>query len=356
MINGYIEELGNTILSQDQILAIGGQTKTGLKAPTHISSLEMSKIAGILEYQPDEYTFTAYAGTRLDTIDQMLAENGQFMPFDPPFIKRGGTLGGTVAANISGPGRYRYGGLRDFVLGVKFFDYQARLMGSGGKVVKNAAGFDIPKLMVGSLGSLGAIIELSFKVFPQPPKYTTVVSRFSSIQELLKNLTHLTASPIELFCLEIEPEADYYNLRVRLGGVSNLFPNRIERLKQFMGDVEILDGEEELGYWEGINEFTWLPDDALLIKVPITPSKVTTLDEFLKRNKVPRRYSVGANVAWIAWSKHLDIIDSYLTDLNLVGLTIIGEASQNRLGSWDSGNFYQRIKKALDPIGKWAEV
>lgn len=356
MDNGYIEELGNIIQSQNQLLAFGGRTKTAIKPLADITSLDISKVAGILEYQPDEYTFTAYAGTRLFTIEQMLAENGQFMPFDPPLIKRGGTLGGTVAANLSGPGRYRFGGLRDFILGVRFFDYQARLIRFGGKVVKNAAGFDIPKLMVGSLGGLGAMVELSFKVFPQPPEYVTVVSRFSSIQELLKSLTRLTASPIELFCLEIEPEANYFYLRVRLGGVRKLFPNRIERLKQYMGDVEILDGEDEVGYWQEINEFAWLPDDSLLIKIPITPSTVARLDEFLKQNGVPRRYSAGANVAWIAWSEDPDIIDSHLKALNLVGLTILGESNQNRLGSWDYGNFYQRIKKALDPIGKWAEV
>jgi glycolate oxidase FAD binding subunit len=271
-------------------------------------------------------------------------------------IKQGGTLGGTVAANLSGPGRYRFGGLRDFVLGVQFFDYKARLIRSGGKVVKNAAGFDIPKLMVGSLGSLGAMVELSFKVFPQPPAYMTVISRYSSLQDLLGCLAGLTASPIELYCLEIEPETDIYDLRVRLAGPPKLFPNRIERIKQFMGDVEIMDGDEELKYWDRINEFAWVPENSLLIKVPITPSIVAKLDEFLNQNEVPRRYSVGANVAWIAWSKPLHIIDGYLKDSNLVGLTILGEASQNRFGAWDAGNFYRRIKKALDPIGKWAEV
>jgi glycolate oxidase FAD binding subunit len=204
MNNGSIQRLGEIIQSENQLLAFGGKTKSALKISNNITPLEMAEISGILEYQPSEYTFTAYAGTRLDTVDRLLAENGQFMPFDPLLVKRGGTLGGTVAANLNGPGRYRYGGIRDFILGVQFFDYQARLIRSGGKVVKNAAGFDISKLMVGSLGSLGTMVELSFKVFPQPPEYRSIISRYSSIGDLLKSLVSLTTSSIELFCLEID--------------------------------------------------------------------------------------------------------------------------------------------------------
>lgn len=356
MNNGYLDELGVKIQSNSNLLAYGGQTKSALLASSGITPLGMGKISGILEYQPDEYTFTAYAGTRLETIAKMLAEHGQFLPFDPPFKKRGGTLGGTVAANLSGPGRYRYGGLRDFILGVKFFDYQARLVRSGGKVVKNAAGFDISKLMVGSLGGLGAMVEVSFKVFPQPPEYRTISSRFSTFDEVLKSLVKLTTSSIELFCLEIEPVTDEYELRVRLGGDPKLFTKRIERLKLFMGDLEILEGAEEQRYWDLINDFAWVPEDSVLIKIPITPSTVTHLDLYLHQNNATRRYSVGANVAWLAWSKPINSIDDFLKQSNLGGLTILGNADKNRLGSRLSGNFYKRIKKALDPIGKWAEV
>ncbi len=356
MDNGYIDELGKLIESHDRLLAIGNNTKTAVTAPSGVTKLDMSKVSGIIEYQPSEYTFTAFTGTRLDTICQMLAENGQFLPFDPPFVKGGGTLGGTVATNLSGPGRYRYGGVRDFVLGVQFFDYQARLIRSGGKVVKNAAGFDIPKLMVGSLGALGAMVELSFKVFPQPPEYITITSNYPSLPGALEYLIQLTASPIELICLEIEPNAESYDLRIRLGGIPKLFANRIERLKEYIGDVEILEGEQEAKYWEGVNEFSWIPENSRLVKVPLTPKSVPDLDIFLKQNQAVRRYSVGANVAWIAWSKPLGILDQQLKDSKLVGLVILGIADQIHLGDWDSGSFYQRIKKALDPIGKWSEV
>jgi hypothetical protein len=172
----------------------------------------------------------------------------------------------------------------------------------------------------------------------------------------MEHLVQLTVSPFEILYLEIEPTNSSYDLRMRLGGSPKLFDERIDRLEQFLGDITVLDGDVESNYWEHINEFRWLPEDSTLVKVPLTPKLVLDLDEFLQQNGSIRRYSVGANVAWIAWSKPLDKLDQHLKDSNLAGLTILGPADQIRLGAWNSGNFYQRIKKALDPKGKWAEV
>jgi glycolate oxidase FAD binding subunit len=356
MNNGHIEEISEFIHSHSQILAYSSKTKTALQAPKEIAILDMSEISGVIEYEPSEYTFTAYAGTRLDEVNQMLAENGQFLPFDPLLSQLGGTLGGTVAANMNGPGRYRYGGIRDFVLGVKYFDDQARLIRSGGKVVKNAAGFDIPKLMVGSLGSFGALVELSFKVFPRPAEYTTVSSSHPTIASALESLIRLIVSPIEIFCLDLEPDENGYLLRIRLGGLHELFTDRIERLKQYTGNLEIMESEFEENYWRKIREFQWLPNDTILVKIPITPKLVPKLDEYLEANDKIRRYSAGANVAWVAWPQPLDSLDNFLKQENLAGLTILGSTDQIRIGAWEPGVFYQRVKDALDPSGKWAKV
>jgi glycolate oxidase FAD binding subunit len=356
MNNSHIEEIGEFIRSHSQILAYGGKTKNALKAPTEIATLDLSEISGVIEYEPSEYTFTAYAGTRLDAINQMLAENDQFLPFDPLLSELGGTLGGTVAANMNGPGRYRFGGIRDFVLGVKYFDYQARLIRSGGKVVKNAAGFDIPKLMVGSLGNFGALFELSFKVFPSPAEYTTVFSSHPTLRSALDCLVRLSTGPVEIFCLELEPGDNRYLLRIRLGGLREQFTNRIERLKQLIGDLEIMDSNKEENYWRKIREFQWLPDDTSLIKIPLTPKLVPKLDKFLEANDTVRRYSAGANIAWVAWPHQIDNLHHYLKGENLAGLTILGSTDQSRIGLWKPGVFSQRIKEALDPSGKWATV
>ena len=96
------------------------------------------------------------------------------MPCEALFAEAGATLGGTVAAATSGPGRLRFGGVRDFLLGVRFVTGDGRVVFGGGKVVKNAAGFDLPKLMVGGLGRFGVLTELTFKVFPKPEKFASL--------------------------------------------------------------------------------------------------------------------------------------------------------------------------------------
>ena len=148
--------------------------------------MEAGGLSGVLEYEPGEYVFTALAGTPVAQVEAMLAEHGQYLPFDPLWPARGATLGGTVAANTAGPGRNRYGGVRDFLIGVRFIDGRGELVRGGGKVVKNAAGFDLPKLMVGSLGAFGLLVELSFKVFPQPEAFATLEIECGSLDAALQ--------------------------------------------------------------------------------------------------------------------------------------------------------------------------
>ena len=165
-----VPEIQQALLDLPQVKVTAGGTKNALSADANLS---LAPLAGVSEYQPSEYTFTAKAATRLSEIESMLAEHGQYLPFDPPLVDAGATLGGTVAAGLSGPNRFRYGGVRDFILGVQLVNGEGELVNGGGKVVKNAAGFDIPKLMVGSLGSFGVMTELTFKVFPAPAATAT---------------------------------------------------------------------------------------------------------------------------------------------------------------------------------------
>src|SRR6185503_15751320 len=129
----------------------GGGTKDALSsAGGETTRLDLGGCAGIVEYAPSEFTVTALAGTPIAEMVAALGERGQYLPFDPILVEAGATLGGTIAAGVSGSGRARYGGIRDFILGVRFLDGGGTLVRGGGKVVKNAAGFDLPKLMVGS--------------------------------------------------------------------------------------------------------------------------------------------------------------------------------------------------------------
>jgi glycolate oxidase FAD binding subunit len=309
----------------------------------------------MLEYQPSEYTFTALAGTRVSEVDQILAENGQYLPFDPVLVEQGATLGGTVASGLSGPGRYRYGGVRDFLLGVKFVDGQGRVVRGGGRVVKNAAGFDLPKLMTGSLGGYGALVELSFKVFPRPEAFVTLQADFSSLAGALEALIRLTAEPLDIYALDLLPAQEGASLYVRLAGTSLLFAKRVERVRQVIGPVSSLEGEAEAELWQSVRAFSWAGKGNLLVKAPVTPSAIPWLDAELAR-EVHRRYSVGGNLAWLSWPGAEEDLDRMLSGLGLSGLVVLGGSRRARLGRLTGSAFARRVKGALDPLGRWAEV
>jgi glycolate oxidase FAD binding subunit len=120
--------------------------------------------AGIIDYEPTELVLTARCGTRLAELEGALTAKGQMLPFEPPHFGAGATLGGCVAAGLSGPRRAAAGALRDFVLGARLIDGRARELGFGGRVMKNVAGYDVSRLLAGSLGTLGLILEVSLKV------------------------------------------------------------------------------------------------------------------------------------------------------------------------------------------------
>jgi glycolate oxidase FAD binding subunit len=130
--------------------------------------LDTRGYAGIVSYEPTELVVTARCGTLLAELERILGQNGQCLPFEPPHFGPEATLGGCVATGLSGPRRASAGALRDFVLGVKLVDGRGRELAFGGQVMKNVAGYDVARLVAGSLGTLGLIAEVSLKVLPSP--------------------------------------------------------------------------------------------------------------------------------------------------------------------------------------------
>jgi glycolate oxidase FAD binding subunit len=144
--------------------------------------LDTREHAGIVNYEPSELVITARCGTPLSEIERALAAQGQFLPFEPPAFGGDPTIGGVAAAGLSGPRRASAGALRDFVLGVALLDAQGELLYFGGQVMKNVAGFDVSRLLCGSLGVLGLIAEVSLKVLPRPRVETTLRFECSAAQ------------------------------------------------------------------------------------------------------------------------------------------------------------------------------
>ncbi len=136
--------------------------------------LDTREYRGIVAYEPTELVITARCGTPLAEIEATLAGKDQWLPFEPPAFGEGATIGGVVAAGLSGPGRQWAGAVRDFVLGAAMLDSQGRALNFGGQVMKNVAGYDLSRLLCGSLGILGLVAEVSLKVLPRPAATATV--------------------------------------------------------------------------------------------------------------------------------------------------------------------------------------
>ncbi len=350
-----VEELRTLVCSYPHVLPYGAGTKSALSTSHHgETAVDLSSLAGMLEYEPSEFVFTALAGTRLADVRRQLAEHGQYLPFDPLLVDQGATLGGTIAAGVNGPGRYRYGGVRDFLLGVRFVNGEGDTVYAGGKVVKNSAGFDIPKLMVGSLGQLGALVEVSFKVFPKPEAYTTVRLNCPTLSDALNVVQRLYVSPLDMDSLDLEPAAAGGTIVwLRLAGLRSALPTRIDRVRSTIGGGEVIDDDEAL--WRDVRELKWLPPDYSLIKVPVTPKRIPALDQALPPTTI-RRYTGGGQAAWIAFADRAEVIDPILIAQTLAGLVLKGSTDRVRLGVRAGESFERRVKDALDPPHRFGEV
>jgi glycolate oxidase FAD binding subunit len=331
----------------------GGGSKPALSTPANgATALELGGLSGILEYEPAEYTFTALAGTAVADVVAALAENGQYLPFDPLLAEAGATLGGTVAANTAGSGRFRYGGVRDFILGVRFVDGRGQLVRGGGKVVKNSAGFDLPKFFVGSLGRYGVLVELTFKVFPRPQAFQTVRAAYPDLAAALGVTFRLAQTSLEMDAVDLLPQAGGCTLLLRVGGLATALPERAARLGQFLrektgaGETAVLSDDADAQQWQMANNLAWAPPGAAMVKIPIAPKQAPALDAGL--GDWPRRYTCAANVAWVA-TENTAVLHQTLCDLGLVGLQLTGQAADPILGQRRGASLARRVKQALDP-------
>lgn len=346
-----VEDVQEAVRSGACLLARGGGTKPALSTAAEAVALDLSALRGITEYQPSEFTFTARAGTPLAEIAAALAEYGQALPFDPPLLDAGATLGGAIASGLSGSGRYRYGGIRDFLLGVRFVDGRGRMVRGGGKVVKNAAGFDLPKLFIGSVGRLGVLVDATFKVFPKAPATATVRVECDDLASLHAALLRLGSAPLDLDAVDMtaEPPA----LWVRLGGPQAILAQRTRRLVQHLGSGTEVGAEQAEAFWIEQREFAWANDVPALAKVGLTPGALVELDPLLAANGARRRYSVGGHLAWVAWPGAPAALDGILQRRGLAGILVRGAASHPLLGRQQGSAVLQRIKQVLDPQNRF---
>lgn len=162
----------------------GGGSKDFYGRPPEGEPLRTGEHHGIVNYDPSELVITARAGTPLSALEATLAEAGQMLPFEPPRFDDAATLGGAVAAGLSGPRRPYAGAVRDFVLGTRIVNGRGEVLRFGGETIKNVAGYDLSRAMAGALGTLGLLLEISIKVLPRPRQEVTLARPCSAAQAL----------------------------------------------------------------------------------------------------------------------------------------------------------------------------
>ncbi len=348
-----ISELVEAVRSMPRLIPVGAGTKPRLSA-VDAPRLSMSGLRGLIEYEPSEFTFTALAGTPIAEISDALAKRGQYLPFDPMWRDAGATLGGTVAAGLSGPGRFRFGGLRDFILGVRFVDGTGRLLRMGGKVVKNAAGFDLPKFFVGSLGRFGVLAEITFKVFPQRMASRTLKLPIDGAEMAASIAVQAASSRWEPDA--IDGLSDGRSICLRLAGPPEaLDVISREILSRWKGEVLAEAEAEKL--WGDLCELRWASVEGPLVKAALAPAIWPSLDRIARLFGARMHVSGGGNVAYVSLTdpSAFSQFDEELRKLGLSGLTLRGEAplwsgvrSQTKITS--------KVKEALDPQNRFPSL
>ncbi len=194
------------------VMPAGGGTQQDIGGvPERIDILlSLARMNGIEHYDPGDLTVGVNAGTPFAAAQEKLAEHQQWLPCDAANLERA-TFGGLLATGAAGPLKCAFGGMRDFCIGIQFVTADGKIAKGGGRVVKNVAGYDLMKLMIGSYGSLAVITKANFKVFPRPRQTRTFVCAFPSLEEALKFRALVFKSPLTPMCLEIiSPRAPEY--------------------------------------------------------------------------------------------------------------------------------------------------
>jgi glycolate oxidase FAD binding subunit len=204
----------------------------------------------VLSYDPRDLTISVEAGLPFAELERTLAEHSQMLPLDPPWHGQS-TVGGVIAANLSGPRRRQYGTARDMVIGMTFATLEGKLVSSGGNVVKNVAGLDMAKVLIGSFGTLAAISTINFKVFPMPPASRSFVREFAKIDAAFVERDRILQSVMQPAAIDIVNWPNGVRLLLRAVGTNQI----LDRWSREMPGCEVLQGDAEARLWDEVREF-----------------------------------------------------------------------------------------------------
>lgn len=316
----------------------GGGSKAFYGNTTSGDDLNVTAWRGIVSYEPTELVITARAGTPLVDIEAAMREKGQMLGFEPPHFAGGATIGGCIAAGLSGPRRAYAGSVRDFVLGVRMLDGRGTDLHFGGQVMKNVAGYDVSRLVTGSLGTLGVILEVSLKALPLPPAELTLCREQSRTEAIaLMNAWAGQPLPVTGTC-HVEKR-----LYVRLAGAASA----VKAAAKKIGGEEVTNAAE---FWRNVRDHhdVFFSGDAPVWRLSLS----STAPE--PDVPGPQLVEWGGALRWLK-------SDADALSIRKAAHKAGGHATLFRRGNVNAGAFHplpetmmqlhRRVKQAMDPAG-----
>lgn len=337
-------------------IALGGAfTKRAMAGPCAAADAVISTAAlnRIRRYEPRDLTISVEAGVPYAEVRRTLAAHGQALPLDPPFAGKG-SIGGVLAANLSGPRRLLYGTARDMVIGMEAATLDGKLVQSGGMVVKSVAGLDVAKLMIGSFGTLAAIAVANFKVVPAPRGSRTFILAYGSVEEAARGRDALRRTALRPAAMDLlNPAAAArlgrersWLLLVRAHGSEAA----LARYARETPGAEVLEGEGETALWEAVEEFTprFFEEHGTGAVVRVS-APITKVGEVMASFPGPAVARAATGVVWGCFSDWREA-----RGRNAV-VEFAPEEAKRELVLWpnpgDDFPVMQRIKRLFDPAG-----
>ncbi|WP_300071485.1 FAD-binding protein [uncultured Ruegeria sp.] len=282
-------DLANIVADLNQPVRIVGGGTRGIIGSEQV--LSIAGLSGVSLYEPGALTLVAKAGTPVSEIEAVLAAEGQQLAFEP-MDHRGlmgtdgdSTIGGVVAANVSGPRRIQAGACRDYLLGVRYVDGLGQVIKNGGRVMKNVTGYDLVKLMAGSWGTLGVLSEVSLKVLPKSESIAALAVQVGSVAQAVQTLSVALKSPFEVSGAAYDPAAGHVLLR--LEGFADSVAYRVDRLKtELAGFGEISEIEDGETLWRSVRDVSMFSDvEGDVWRISVKPGAASEIAARLEAEK-----------------------------------------------------------------------
>ncbi|MEW2919440.1 glycolate oxidase subunit GlcE [Ruegeria sp. ANG10] len=351
-------ELAEMVAGLSHPVRIAGGGTRGIGGPD--ATIHTTGLSGITLYEPGALTLVAQAGTPLAEIEAALEAEGQQLPFEP-MDHRGllgtdgePTIGGVVAANISGPRRIQAGACRDFLLGVRYVDGNGQVIKNGGRVMKNVTGYDLVKLMAGSWGTLGILTEVSLKVLPKPESSATLAVQVADAEDAVQAMSAALKSPFEVNGAAYDPQDGRTFLRIE--GFSDSVSYRVGQLRSVLtGFGEVTEISDPADLWQGLRDVKpFQGQDGDVWRISVKPSDAPDVSMRLAADQF--LFDWGGGLIWARVSQGADLrarlgaFDGHATLVRAMADTIetLGQFQPEPAGV---KSLTQGLKQRFDPRG-----